>query len=67
MICWQCNKDMFLVYEDDDYSMKLFHCTDCDRWYEMRKDKVKANSSVPIKFFELDTPPEIPGNKIRAH
>ncbi|NNE99177.1 MAG: hypothetical protein HKN25_09180 [Pyrinomonadaceae bacterium] len=60
MTCWQCKSELSLVYEAADYTMKLYHCDTCERWYEMKKDKEKVNSSVPIKFFELDSPPQIP-------
>jgi len=60
MICWQCKCELTLVYEAVDYSNKLYHCDVCERWYEMKKDKEKVNSSVPIQFLELDSPPQIP-------
>lgn len=59
MTCWQCKCELTLAYEAADYSKKFFHCSACERWYEMKKDREKVNSSVPIKFFELDSPPQI--------
>lgn len=62
MICWQCCTEIELIYEAPDYSVKLFHCGICDRWFEMRKEKERVNSSVPVRFAELDSPPFIPGH-----
>lgn len=39
--------------------MKFYHCSDCDKWYEMRKEKVKVNGAMPVRFFELNTNPQL--------
>lgn len=36
---------------------KLYHCAQCESWYEMRKEKERVNGAVPVRFFELESRP----------
>jgi transcription elongation factor Elf1 len=60
MTCWHCNKELDINYQAKDFSFKFYHCSICDSWYEMRKEKAKLNAAVPVRFYELQTPPQIP-------
>jgi hypothetical protein len=60
MTCWHCNKELDINYEASDYTFKFYHCSYCDKWYEMRKEKVKHNAAAPVRFDELKTAPQIP-------
>ena len=66
MKCWHCNSELDINYQADDYSFRFYHCDVCDRWYEMRKEKSRSNSAVPMRFSELNSPPEFPGQVIRT-
>ncbi len=59
MMCWHCNKELEFDFQTEDYSMKFYHCSNCDKWYELRKEKVKVNGAMPVKFFELNAPPRM--------
>jgi hypothetical protein len=58
MTCWHCSGELNLDFQVTDFS-KLYHCAVCDRWYEMRKEKEKINGAVPVRFFELETRPQM--------
>lgn len=60
MTCWHCKSELDINYQANDYSFKFYHCSFCDKWYEMRKEKAKINGAVPVKFSELEAPPKIP-------
>ncbi len=60
MTCWHCNKELDINYQAKDFSFKFYHCSFCDSWYEMRKDKTKLNAAVPVRFYELEKAPQIP-------
>jgi len=62
MICWQCSTEIDLIYESSDFSLRLYHCAHCARWFEMKKQKERINSSVPVTFLELDREPLIPSS-----
>lgn len=59
MMCWHCDHELVLSYETVEFE-KIYHCEGCDRWYELRKDKVRTNAAVPMRFFELESEPQIP-------
>ena len=58
MTCWHCNGTLDLDFQAADFS-KLYHCSECDRWYEMKKERERVNGAVPVKFFELETRPQM--------
>jgi hypothetical protein len=58
MTCWHCSKELVLNSPVEE-SHKFYHCTQCDRWYEMFKEKVKINGAVPVKFMEMETSPQL--------
>jgi hypothetical protein len=58
MKCWHCNHDLVNNYQTDDL-LKFYHCSNCDKWYELRKDKERVNGAVPVRFFELDSRPQL--------
>lgn len=58
MKCWHCNCDLVNNYQTDDL-IKFYHCSKCDKWYELRKDKERVNGAVPVRFFELDSRPQL--------
>jgi transcription elongation factor Elf1 len=58
MTCWHCNEQLVVDFQTNDFSMKFYHCAHCDKWYEMRKEKVKVNGAMPVKFFELNSSPQ---------
>ena len=58
MKCWHCNCDLNHNYQTDDL-LKFYHCEKCDKWYELRKDRVRVNGAVPVRFFELDARPQM--------
>ncbi len=58
MTCWHCNNQIELNYQTSDL-LKFYHCSVCDKWYEMRKEKARVNGAVPIRFFELENRPPI--------
>lgn len=60
MTCWHCNHELELNFQTADFAFKFFYCSNCDKWYEMRKEKEKVNGAVPIRFFELDSRPQMP-------
>jgi hypothetical protein len=60
MTCWHCNNQLDINYEAHDYTFKFYHCSYCDKWYEMRKEKTKSNGASPIRFDELKNAPQIP-------
>jgi len=58
MMCWHCTSELELISPIEEQH-KFYHCSDCDRWYEMFKDKERINGAVPVKFLELETTPPI--------
>ena len=58
MTCWHCDKELEFKFGMADPS-KYYHCQNCEKWYEMRKDKERVNGAVPVRFFELDSRPAI--------
>lgn len=65
MICWHCDHELVFKNETANFE-KFYHCESCDRWYEMRKDKVRTNAAVPVRFFELETRPHFPVSEMKA-
>lgn len=59
MKCWHCENELDLNFTSENFE-KYYHCTECEKWYEMSKDRVKINGAVPIRFVELDARPQIP-------
>lgn len=57
MMCWHCNSELKFDFQTDDLAMKFYHCTECDKWYELRKEKVKVNGAMPVRFYELNSKP----------
>ena len=60
MKCWHCENELDVNYQSADFSFRFYHCSFCDRWYEMRKEKSRPNSAVPMRFSELNAPPKLP-------
>ncbi len=60
MTCWHCNNELDVNYQSKDFEFKFYHCSFCDKWYEMRKVKARVNGAVPIQFNELEAEPKIP-------
>ena len=58
MICWHCNSELNLVSPIDE-THKFYHCSECNTWYEMFKEKERVNGAVPVRFLELETTPPI--------
>ncbi len=56
MTCWHCEKELDFCYQTADFITKVYHCADCERWYELRKEKPKLNAAVPVRFLEIETP-----------
>lgn len=65
MLCWHCDHELVLNFETANYE-KYYHCESCDKWYEMRKDKVRTNAAVPMRFFELENRPQLPVKEYSA-
>ena len=57
MICWHCEKQLVLNSTATD-SFKFYHCPDCEKWYELRKEKERVNGAVPVRIVELDSYPQ---------
>lgn len=57
MNCTLCESDLALQRQSDDFSVKYYHCNICDKWYELRKDKAKANGAIAVRFNELENNP----------
>lgn len=58
MNCWHCSNELKLISPIDE-SQKFYHCSHCDTWYEMYKEKERVNGAVPVRFLELETTPPI--------
>jgi len=58
MTCWHCDNELEFNNQTVDL-LKLYHCSGCDKWYEMRKEKERVNGAVPVKVFELESRPQI--------
>ncbi len=58
MTCWHCSGNLDLNFEATEVS-KLYHCRECDKWYEMRKEKERVNGAVPVRFLELEARPQM--------
>jgi len=58
MTCWHCDNELKFDNQTAS-SFKLYHCDGCDKWYEMRKDEAKVNGAVPVRFYELDSRPQL--------
>jgi hypothetical protein len=58
MICWHCNSELRLISPPEE-EHKFYHCSHCETWYEMFKDKERVNGAVPVKFLELETTPPL--------
>ena len=56
MNCWHCERAVDFNFQQDE-SLKFYYCEACDKWYELRKEKVKVNGAVPVLFLELDARP----------
>lgn len=63
MTCWHCNNELDLNFVKTNLS-KLYHCSVCDKWYEMRKEKERVNGAVPVRFFELEIRPQMPATTV---
>lgn len=61
MKCWHCDSELQLDFTTDSLE-KYYHCKDCEKWYEMSKEKARINGAVPIRFVELDAQPMLPVN-----
>jgi hypothetical protein len=59
MICWHCENELVEFEFDLATLSKFYECPNCNKWYEMRKDRERVNGAVPVRFFELDTRPPL--------
>ena len=59
MTCWHCGSELVFEFGMESPS-KFYHCSKCEKWYEMRKEKERINGAVPVRFFELESRPYIP-------
>ena len=57
MTCWHCNCELELISQNED-SHKFYHCSSCERWYEMFKEKARINGAVPVRFLEMENTPQ---------
>jgi hypothetical protein len=64
MKCWHCDNELVLDFTTDRLE-KYYHCEECEKWYELSKEKAKINGAVPIRFVELDAQPMLPVNTQR--
>jgi hypothetical protein len=60
MTCWHCDNELDKNYQSSDFTFKFYHCSYCDKWYELRKQKSRVNGAVPVKMQELENQPKIP-------
>jgi len=58
MTCWHCSNELDFDSQKED-ALKFYHCACCDKWYEMRKDRVRVNGAVPVRFTELEHSPDL--------
>jgi DNA-directed RNA polymerase subunit RPC12/RpoP len=58
MNCWHCSNQLEFDSQATDAS-KLYHCADCDKWYELKKEKERVNGAVPVRFMELESSPNL--------
>lgn len=58
MKCWHCNSDLELI-SPIEAAHKFYHCSGCDTWYEMFKEKERVNGAVPVRFLELEVTPSL--------
>jgi hypothetical protein len=65
MTCWHCESELVFKFEMG-YPSKFYHCSKCEKWYEMRKEKERINGAVPVRFLELETTPSIPAAVMSA-
>ncbi|MDQ3323298.1 MAG: hypothetical protein M3525_12835 [Acidobacteriota bacterium] len=58
MNCWHCSNQLEFDSQATDAS-KLYHCADCDKWYELKKERERVNGAVPVRFMELESSPNL--------
>ena len=56
MNCWHCDEPIKFESQNEDLTVKIYTCKDCNAWYEMRKEKTKLNAAVPIRMTEIEAP-----------
>jgi len=56
MNCLHCNEELEFSYQTADLVTKVYHCSACDIWYELRKQKARRNAAVPMLFSEIEPP-----------
>lgn len=56
MKCWHCNNELEFSYQTADFATKVYHCSECDIWFELRKEKAKRNAAVPMLMSEIEPP-----------
>ena len=64
MYCWHCDNELKLDFTTTNFE-KYYHCEECEKWYELSKDRARVNAAVPMRFVELDTRPSIPATAQR--
>ena len=57
MTCWHCSSELELNSQNEE-SHKFYHCSVCNRWYEMFKEKARINGAVPVRFLEMENTPQ---------
>ena len=56
MNCLHCNESLEISYHTADFVSKVYHCEDCDRWFEIRKEKPLPNAAVGVMVSEIEAP-----------
>lgn len=62
MKCWHCDSELEIDFQSQDLVVRFYHCSVCDKWYEMKKEKSRLNGAVPVRFSELEVPPRMPAH-----
>ncbi len=58
MNCWHCDNELEFDSQTTDVS-KFYHCADCGKWYELKKERERVNGAVPVRFMELEAAPNL--------
>jgi hypothetical protein len=58
MNCWHCSNQLEFNNQTSE-SSKFYHCSDCDKWYELKKERERVNGAVPVRFTELESSPNL--------
>ena len=56
MKCWHCQNELEFSEQSSDMRIRVYKCTDCNAWYELRKEKPRLNAAVPVLMSEIEAP-----------